>query len=73
MIYHSLGSLIAPFAAKMKLSPEQRKSLDALAPANAPALVLAYGEADRIRLASSGSFFGLRIEQMLGMAPGRFR
>jgi hypothetical protein len=73
MVYHSLGSLIAPFAAKMQLTPEQRKSLDALAPANAPVLVLAYGEADRIHLASSGSFFGLRLEQMLGMAPGRFR
>lgn len=71
MVYHSLGSLIAPFAAKMQLTPEQRKSLDALAPANAPVLVLAYGEADRIRLASSGSFFGLPLEQMIGLGASR--
>ncbi|MGC9971758.1 MAG: FecR domain-containing protein [Bryobacteraceae bacterium] len=73
MVYHSLGSLIAPFAAQMQLTPEQRKSLDALAPANAPALVLAYGEADRIHVTSSGSFFGLPLEQMLGLAARHHR
>ena len=73
MVYHSLGSLVAPFAGKMQLTPEQRKSLDTLAPADAPALVLIYGEPDRIHLTSSGSFLGLGLERMLGLAPGRFR
>ncbi len=69
MIYHNLGALVAPFAGAVQLTPEQRRSLEAVAPANTPTLILAYGEEDRIQLASSGSFFGLRLEQMLGFTP----
>jgi hypothetical protein len=66
MVYHNVGALLAPLTGAVQLTPEQRRSLDAVAPANSPTLILAYGEADRIQLASSGTFFGFRLEQMLG-------
>lgn len=73
MIYHNVGALLAPLAGAVQLTPEQRRSLEAVAPASTPTLILVYGEADRIQLASSGSFFGFRLEQMLGFSPGHGR
>lgn len=35
-----------------------------------PSLVLVYGQPDRIELASTGSLFGLRLEQLLALKPG---
>jgi hypothetical protein len=67
MFYHTLGTALSSLAGNVTLTPEQQKSLQAAAAAAGPALVLAYGQPDRIELASSGTFFGLRIEQLLGM------
>lgn len=67
LVYHDLGSVVGP-AAKMiegALNPEQRKALAAAVPTSGPTLVLAYGERDRIQLASTGSFFGLSPEKLL--------
>jgi hypothetical protein len=66
MVYHKLGTALAPFADSIVLTPEQRQSVAAAAASTAPALVLAYGQQDRIELASAGTFFGLRLEQLLG-------
>jgi hypothetical protein len=71
MVYYSLGSLAAPLANRMQLTPQQHKSLDAIASASQPALVVAYGGPDRIEVASAGSFFGVRLNQMLGLGLAR--
>lgn len=67
MVYHDLGTALAPLAGSMALAPEQKRSLLTAAAAAGPSLVVAYGEPDRIELASAGTFFGLRLEQLLGL------
>jgi len=67
MVYHDVGALVAPLAGAIELTPEQRKSVEALGRGNEPVLIVAYGEEDRIQLASRGSFFGFRLEQVLGL------
>jgi hypothetical protein len=67
MVYHSLGSLAAPIADRMQFTPQQRKSLEAVASQSEPTLVVTYGGPDRIEVASAGSFFGVRLDQMLGL------
>ena len=64
MVYQSLGGVLGSLAAKLA-NPDQQKAIEA---AGQPSLVLAYGAPDRIELASVGSFFGLRMDQMLGAA-----
>ena len=66
VVYHSLGTALAPLSGNIVLSPEQQKSLASVAAAAGPTVVLMYGEQDRIELASAGTFFGLRLEQFLG-------
>jgi hypothetical protein len=70
-VYHAVGSLLAPLANTVQLTPEQRKSLAAVAGADTPTLVLLYGEQDRIEVASKGTFFGVGLEKFLGLEPGK--
>ncbi|MGE5571312.1 MAG: FecR domain-containing protein [Rhodospirillales bacterium] len=67
MVYHDVGALVSPLAGAVQLTPEQRKSVAVLAPDKEPTLIVVYGEEDRIQLASRGSFFGFRPEQLLGL------
>jgi hypothetical protein len=71
MVYHSLGTVLAPLAGSGVLSSDQQKSLSAVAASAGPTVVLAYGGPDRIELASPGTFFGLRLEQFLGLTNHR--
>jgi hypothetical protein len=67
LVYNDLGPVLGP-AAKLlggALNAEQRKALAAAVPSSGPTLVLAYGERDRIQLASTGSLFGLSPEKLL--------
>jgi len=68
VVYQSLGTLLSTLA--QNLTPEQRQTLEAAA---APSAVVAYGGPDRVEVASVGTFFGLRLEQLLslGAAGGR--
>jgi hypothetical protein len=69
MVYQTLATALGPIAGELPLTPEQQSTLAAAG----PSLVLAYGAEDRIELASAGTFFGLRLEQLLGAgrAAGR--
>ncbi|HEX8985740.1 MAG TPA: hypothetical protein VF767_09920, partial [Bryobacteraceae bacterium] len=67
MVYQTLATALGPIADQVGLTPEQRSSIAAAG----PSLVLAYGEQDRIEFASAGTFFGLRLEQLLGLGAGR--
>jgi hypothetical protein len=68
MFYQTLGTALGPLANSGVLTPQQRKMLTAAAGAAGPSLVLAYGQPDRIELASAGAFFGLHLEHFLGLA-----
>jgi hypothetical protein len=70
VVYHSLDTVLGPLAGTGVLSPERQKSLAAAASAG-PTVVLAYGGPDSIELASPGTFFGLRLEQLLGLTKPR--
>ena len=74
LVYHDLGAAMKTLGGALPLSPEQRKSLESVTPGKEPTLVLAYGEQDRIQLASTGSLFGLNLESVLaGQAHGPSR
>src|ERR1700682_5136945 len=70
ILYHNLGAVLTPLAQQLKnagpLTPEQQQSLDAFAANSSPGLIYAYGEPDRIVLASNSSFMGLNLGTLLG-------
>jgi hypothetical protein len=71
VIYYSLGDAakgLADVAGQAPLSEEQRRSVDELLRNVEPSLIYAYGSEDKIQLATTGGFFGLTIEQILGSA-----
>lgn len=76
ILYQNLASVVGPLADGLRatgaLSADQQKSIDALKANSAPSLVYAYGEPDRIEVASTGSFFGLNLDSLAG-AGGPFR
>ncbi len=65
MTYYAVGAVIQPLAERT-LTPEQQQALKAVA-GDTPTLILFYGEQDRIEVASRGTFFGLRPEQLMGL------
>jgi len=67
LFYHRLGEAAASVASHLDLTPAQQKALEATAGSATPALVVAYGQPDRIELASTGNPFGLRLEQLLAL------
>ncbi len=66
--------MIAPLAKQLKslgaLNSEQQHELDALRENSAPGLIYAYGEPDRIVVASSSGFMGLNLDTLLGIGEG---
>ncbi len=68
LIYHNVGPLIGPIADQLKslsaITPAQRASIDALQANNAPGLIFAYGEPNRIVISGTGPLFGLSLESM---------
>jgi FecR protein/Protein of unknown function (DUF3352) len=71
IFYHNLGPVVGPIAEQLKstgaLTPQQRQSIDALRANSAPGLIYAYGEPDRIVVASNTGFMGFDLGTLLTM------
>jgi hypothetical protein len=65
IVYHNLGSALAPLASQAgsvaSINQAQRDSIQALLANSTPGLIYAYGEPDRITVASTSTFFGLDL------------
>jgi hypothetical protein len=71
IFYHNLGPVVGPLAAQAKasgaLTARQKQSIDALTANSAPGLIYAYGETDRIVVASNTGFMGFDLGTLLTM------
>ena len=65
----NMGSQVGPVFDQLKtlMTPEQQKSAATLVSNREPGLVYAYGEPDRIMVASSTGFFGMGLDTLLGL------
>ena len=64
-VYQNLGPVVGSLANGLKaVAPDQQKAIDALRSNSGPSLIYAYGQPDRIELASSGSFFGFNLDSI---------
>ena len=71
IFYHNIGPVVGPIAQQLKssgaLTSQQRQSIDALTANSAPGLIYAYGESDRIVVASNSGFMGFDLGTLLTM------
>jgi hypothetical protein len=71
IFYHNIGPVVGPIAEQLKssgaLTPQQRQSIEALTANSAPGLIYAYGEPDRIVVASNTGFMGFDLGTLLTM------
>jgi hypothetical protein len=71
ILYYNMGSMVGPVVDQLKASglmtPDQQKSAGMLTSNREPGLIYAYGEPDRIVVASRSGFFGLNLDTLLGL------
>jgi len=71
IFYHNIGPVVGPLAEELKssgaLNPRQQQSVDALTANSAPGMIYAYGERDRIVVASNTGFMGFDLGTLLTM------
>ena len=71
IFYHNIGPVVGPLAEQVKssgaLTAQQRQSIDSLTANSAPGLIYAYGEPDRIVVASNTGFMGFDLGTLLTM------
>jgi len=71
IFYHNIGPVVGPLAAQLKssgaLTRQQQQSVDALTANSAPGLIYAYGQPDRIEVASNTGFMGFDLGTLLTM------
>jgi len=71
IFYHNVGPVVGPVAEQLKssgtLTPQQRQSIDALTANSAPGMIYAYGERDRILVASNTGFMGFDLGTLLNL------
>jgi hypothetical protein len=71
IFYHNIGPVVGPLADQLKstgaLTAQQQQSIDALKANSAPGLIYAYGERDRIVVASNTGFMGFDLGTLLTM------
>ena len=74
LFYHNIGPTLAPLAQQLKatggLTADEQRDLNALGAYSTPGLIYAYGEPDRIIVASSSGFMGLNLDSLLGIGQG---
>ena len=70
ILYQNFAAVVGPLAGKLSatgaLTPDQQKAIDTLKANAAPTLIYAYGQPDRIEVASTGSFFGMNLDALAG-------
>lgn len=62
LLYQNLAPVVAPIS--QQLSPQQLQLVQQLAAETKPSVVVAYGEKDAIRVASTSRFFGLDLNTL---------
>jgi FecR protein/Protein of unknown function (DUF3352)/Putative zinc-finger len=71
IFYHNIGPVVGPVAQQLRssgvLTAQQRQAVDALVANSAPGLIYAYGEPDRIVVASNTGFMGFDLGTLLTM------
>jgi FecR protein/Protein of unknown function (DUF3352)/Putative zinc-finger len=71
IFYHNIGPVVGPLVAQLKssgaLTRQQQQSVDALTANSVPGLIYAYGEPDRIVVASNTGFMGFDLGTLLTM------
>lgn len=74
IFYHNLGPVVGPLVDQIKavgtLTAQQQKSVATLQANTAPGLIYAYGEPDRIVVASDTGFMGFDLGTLMTMGQG---
>ncbi|HWZ30109.1 MAG TPA: FecR domain-containing protein [Bryobacteraceae bacterium] len=69
LLYYNMGAQVGPALDQLKalMTPDQQKSASMLVQNREPGLIYAYGELDRIMVASRSGFFGLGLDTLVGL------
>ncbi len=71
LMYYNMGPTVGPVVDQLKksglMTPEMQQSIGQVASNREPGMIYAYGEPDRIRVASRSGFFGLDLSTLLGL------
>ena len=74
IFYHNVGPVVGPLVDQIKsfgkLTPEQQPSITTLQANTAPGLIYAYGESDRIVVASNTGFMGFDLGTLMTLGQG---
>jgi ferric-dicitrate binding protein FerR (iron transport regulator) len=74
IFYHNIGPVVGPLVDQIKtvgtLTPQQQQSIAMLQANTAPGLIYAYGEPDRIVVASNSGFMGFDLGTLMTLGQG---
>ena len=74
IFYHNIGPIVGPLVDQIKtvgsLTPQQQQSITTLQANTAPGLIYAYGEPDRIVVASNSGFMGFDLGTLMTLGQG---
>jgi hypothetical protein len=74
IFYHNIGPVVGPLVDQIKtvgtITPQQQQSIAMLQANTAPGLIYAYGEPDRIVVASNSGFMGFDLGTLMTLGQG---
>jgi FecR protein/Protein of unknown function (DUF3352)/Putative zinc-finger len=74
IFYHNIGPVVGPLVEQIQtvgtLTPQQQQSIATLQANTAPGLIYAYGEPDRIVVASNSGFMGFDLGTLMTLGQG---